>query len=150
MVAAVGIVALGFAVVLAVVVVAGALLVVAGFCVVVVALVGLAVVVLVVSDAVVVVVVVDGDVSRLPVASFALSVVVVVSEVVVVVVCSATETSSEDLTSFPQAVSESAARQTEITTAKSFFFTLFPLFDFVLIETVYHILHKKSTENCTK
>ena len=49
-----------------------------------------------------------------------------------------------------EAVSESAARQTEITTAKSFFFTLFPLFDFVLIETVYHILHKKSTENCTK
>ena len=138
--------------VLAVVVVAGALLVVAGFCVVVVALVGFAVVVLVVSDVVVVVVVVVGDVSRLPVASLALSVVVVVvSEVVVVVVvCSATDTSSEDLTSFPQAVSENAARQTEITTAKSFFFTLFPLFDFVLIETVYHILHKKSTENCTK
>ncbi len=131
---------------------AGALLVVAGFCVVVVVAACFVVVVadsdVVVSDVVVVVV---GDVSKLPVASLALSVVVVVSEVVVVVVdCSAVETSSEDLTSFPQAVSEKAAIHTEITAAKSFFFTLFPLFDFVLIDTLYHILHKKSTENCTK
>ena len=130
-------------------------MVAAVFCVVVDAEVGLAVVV-VVSDAVVVVVVVVGDVSRLPVASLALcvvvvsEVVVVVSDVVVVVVCSATETSGEDFTSFPQAVSESAARLAEITTAKSFFFTLFPLSDFVFIATLYHTLHKKSTENCTK